>query len=433
MHDQAKALNTLLQQHGPEIYAGLSTLGRSLYFPKIGILNQSAEAKKLAHTYNATIGIAIEQGIPMHLPLLSEALPTFAPGDIFPYAPPEGKPALRQAWRQKLLEDNPSLKGKSFGLPIVTHALTHGLSVVGDLFVEEGDALVLPDQNWENYELIFGVRRGAELVTYPLYDDHDHFHVAALRSALLAQKTQGKAIVLLNFPNNPTGYTPYEDEMNAIVATILEAAEAGIRQIVVIDDAYFGLFYDDCVKESIFGRLLGLHPNVLPIKIDGATKEHFVWGFRVGFITYGSTDTTINDVLEQKTIGAMRSVLSSAAHPSQSLIVHALTHPNFAQQRQQKVDILRRRAMRVREILQDPRYERVWHPYPFNSGYFMCLRLLTVPAEALRQHLLQQCGVGAIALGETDLRIAFSCIEEEQLEHLFSLIHEGVLAVEKNF
>ena len=33
--------------------------------------------------------------------------------------------------------------------------------------------------------------------------------------------------------------------------------------------------------------LVDLHPNVLGIKLDGATKEDYVWGFRVGFITFG--------------------------------------------------------------------------------------------------------------------------------------------------
>ena len=33
---------------------------------------------------------------------------------------------------------------------------------------------------------------------------------------------------------------------------------------------------------------------------------------------------------------------------------------------------------------------------------------------------------GTIALGETDLRVAFSCIEDEYLEDLFAIIYKGV-------
>ncbi|MNH43017.1 hypothetical protein D3C79_1048280 [compost metagenome] len=57
----------------------------------------------------------------------------------------------------------------------------------------------------------------------------------------------------------------------------------------------------------------------------------------------------------------------------------------------------------------------------------MCLKLKTVNAEALRQHLIHEYGVGTIALGDTDLRVAFSCIAEENLEDLFDLVYKGVL------
>lgn len=74
------------------------------------------------------------------------------------------RPASRNCaapWRAKMLKDNPSLEGKSYGNPIVTNALTHGISIVSDLSAEAGTPLVVPNKNWENYELTFGVRRGA--------------------------------------------------------------------------------------------------------------------------------------------------------------------------------------------------------------------------------------------------------------------------------
>ena len=74
----------------------------------------------------------------------------------------------------------------------------------------------------------------------------------------------------------------------------------------------------------------------------------------------------------------------------------------------------------------------MWEPYPFNSGYFMCLRLKSVSAEKLRTHLLAKYGVGLISLGETDLRIAFSCVEKEDIRELFDIIWTGVNELEKN-
>lgn len=431
MNPQALTLNETLQKEAPRIYGLLSDLGKKIYFPREGIISQSAEAGKKAHKYNATIGIATEQGKPMHLKVIQDTLSAYEPKDLYGYAPPAGKPELREAWKQKMLRENPSLEGKMFSQPIVTNALTHGLSVVADLFVDAGDAVIYPDKNWENYELTFAVRRGANLVYFPLYNEQGSFNAEGLKEAIFAQKEKGKAVIVLNFPNNPTGYTPSQKEGEAIVEAIRSGAEAGINIVVVTDDAYFGLFFEDSIKESLFSQLCGIHERVLAIKVDGATKEEFVWGFRVGFITYGYENASVLNVLEQKTLGIIRATISSGPHPSQTFVLHALRSPEFETQREEKLKIMKGRANKVKELLVSGRYDDAWDYYPFNSGYFMCLKLKTVDAEQLRVHLLDHYGIGTIALGPTDLRIAFSCIEEEFLEDLFDTIYRGVKDLEK--
>ncbi|QQZ63991.1 aminotransferase class I/II-fold pyridoxal phosphate-dependent enzyme [Paenibacillus sonchi] len=432
MNPLAEQLNDSIKAGNEHVYDMLSNLGKALYYPKEGILSQSAEAAAHAKKYNATIGIATEHGVPMHLGVIQEKLSAYSPKDLYGYAPPAGKPELRTLWREKMLRETPSLEGKSFGNPIATNALTHGLSIVADLFADQGDAVIYPDKNWENYELTFGVRRLSDTVNYPLFTEDMSFNSEGLLDALLAQKDRGKAIVLLNFPNNPTGYTPGIKEGEAIVAAILRAAEEGINVVVVSDDAYFGLFFEDSLKESLFGRLANLHPRVLAVKIDGATKEEFVWGFRVGFITYASDSKEVLAALEQKTMGIIRATISSGPHPSQTFVLDALKSPEFAEQKEEKFQIMKGRANKVKALLDSGKYgDEVWTYYPFNSGYFMCLKLHTVPADALRLHLIHNYGLGTIALGETDLRVAFSCIEEDQLEDLFDMVYAGIRDLEK--
>ncbi|MEC0231412.1 aminotransferase class I/II-fold pyridoxal phosphate-dependent enzyme [Paenibacillus alba] len=430
MNPLARQLNETLERENSHVHDMLSALGKSIYFPKEGILSQSAEAKAKAKKFNATIGIAIENGQPMHLKVIQDTLSTYAPKDIYEYAPPAGKPELRTAWRKKMLEENPDIGSKLIGNPIVTNALTHGLSIAADLFADVGDAVIIPDKNWENYELTFEIRRGAQIVNYPLYNDNMRFNAEGLREALLAQKSKGKAIVVLNFPNNPTGYTPDAQEGREITAAIQDAAEAGINVVVLTDDAYFGLFFEGSLHESLFGQLADLHPRVLAVKIDGATKEEYVWGFRVGFVTYAGQSEALLSALEQKTMGIIRATISSGPHPSQTFVLHALNSPEFAQQKQEKYEIMKGRANRTKSILDSGKFDEAWGYYPFNSGYFMCLKLKTVDAEALRVHLLNQHGVGTIALGATDLRVAFSCIEEGNLEELFNLIYQSVKEIE---
>ena len=87
---------------------------------------------------------------------------------------------------------------------------------------------------------------------------------------------------------------------------------------------------------------------------------------------------------------------------------------------------MKSRALKVKEVLKNDKYEDAWNVYPFNSGYFMCLELKSVDAEKLRKHLLSKYGVGVISIGETDLRVAFSCVEEDEIQALFDTIYAGV-------
>ena len=424
----AAELNSVLEKEASPVLEMLSDLGRRYYFPK-GIISQSAEAKAKAHRFNATIGIATEGRQPMHLPAVQKFF-HMDPSDLYPYAPTGGKQALREAWREKQLRENPRMRGKELSLPVVTAALTHGLGLIGELFVNPGDKILLPDKIWGNYRLTYEVRQGGVIETFPFFSGQ-RFHREAFRGKLedLAAREK-KILIIVNFPNNPTGFTPTPADAESMTTAILSAADKGLRQVVVCDDAYFGLFYDDgSLKESIFGYLAGLHPNVLAVKLDGATKEEFAWGFRVGFLTYGAGGKgnlqAIHAALEKKTLGAIRAGISNSPHPSQSIVLKALESPSFDLERADKKEILRARASRVHDVLKKKEYAEAWTSYPFNSGYFMCVRLKDVDAEKLRVHLLDRYQVGVIATDSTDIRIAFSCLELEEIEEVFDAMYQG--------
>jgi hypothetical protein len=55
----------------------------------------------------------------------------------------------------------------------------------------------------------------------------------------------------------------------------------------------------------------------------------------------------------------------------------------------------------------------------------MCIKLNSVDSEELRVHLLNNYGVGTISVNKTDLRIAFSCMEESEIEDLFNIIYKA--------
>jgi len=431
MNPLAKELNDILIKGNPYTYEMLSEIGKSLYFPK-GILTQSAEAKEKAKKFNATIGMASEKGDVMHFSSVMSMLSGVTPDEAISYAPSYGIMPLRTAWKNSIMEKNPSLKGKEISLPVVTNAITHGLAVVSEMWVDPEDVIIIPDMMWGNYRMIFEVRRSARIVSHPLFNSDWKFDLKGFEECVKREaEKRDKIIVLLNFPNNPTGYSITRDEGEKIADILTNVARSGKNVIAVTDDAYFGLFYEDNVmKESIFSLLMDRDPRLMAIKLDGATKEIYVWGLRVGCITYGTVlngpSRPFYEALEKKTGGDVRGTISNASHLSQTIVLKSLQSESFAKERDEKFAVMKDRAMELKNVLKNQKYDRVLHAYPFNSGYFMCIRVNTVDAETLRLHLLDKYGVGLISLGKTDLRVAFSCIEKEDIGELFDIIYQGI-------
>mgnify|MGYP002713397030 FL=1 len=424
MNPLAQNLNEQLKQSNPEIFSMLSDLGQNMFYPK-GILSQSAEAKSTK--YNATIGMATNDNGKMYANALNQMFNELSPDEIFPYAPPQGIEELRDLWQEKMLKDNPDLTKEVMTRPIVTNALTHGLSLVADLFINSGDTILLPEHNWGNYKLVFNTRHNANIDTYPIFDENGHYTTKSLVKSLEAYN-KDKVVMILNYPNNPTGYTPNNEEVQTIVNAIKSLAEKGTQVVAVIDDAYYGLFYEDVYTQSLFTALTNIQSkNVLPVRLDGATKEFFAWGFRVGFITFGVEDASTKDVLEAKTKGLIRSNISSGPLPSQSAVKHVLkNNVQFNKEIEQNITILRERYEVTKTVVYADQYQSHWQAYDFNSGYFMAIKVKDVNPETLRQHLIEKYSIGVIALNETDIRIAFSCVEKDDIPHVFDSIAKAI-------
>ena len=104
-----------------------------------------------------------------------------------------------------IYEKSPSLGKTEISLPVVTNALTHGISMAGYLFADAGDEVIVPDLFWGNYTLTLTNGCGANMVKFNLFKN-GKFDLEAFE-AKLNEGSPGKRILVLNFPNNPTGYT----------------------------------------------------------------------------------------------------------------------------------------------------------------------------------------------------------------------------------
>ncbi len=424
MNSQAVTLNNTIEKCNANVLGMLSEIGKGIFFPKLGILAQSAQAK--GKNINATIGEAVEDdGTSMHLPEFDKLI-NLPVGNIFPYAPSFGKPEFRTLWKESIYRKNPSIKGVEISNPITTNGLTHGISMCAYLFANAGDTVLLSNHYWENYNLIFENNYKAKVETFELFANGG-FNVSDFGKKLNETKGE-KIITLLNFPNNPAGYTPLNSEVDAIVAEIKKVADKGKKVVVIIDDAYFGLVYEANVfTESIFARLANLSENVLAIKLDGPTKEDYVWGFRVGFITYAIKGGTaeLYEALENKTGGAIRGNISNISQISQSLLHKVYTEPSYEESKKKKFDILKNRYTILRKELEKKEYADYFAALPFNSGYFMCIELKKgLVAEDVRKHLLEKYSTGVIVLG-TVIRLAFSAVPQNKIPELVENIYKA--------
>ena len=401
----------------------LSPAGRRMYFPYGGILGQGAEAKTC--DINATVGMAFEED---GSPLVMDCFRTGVNLDkkSFLYAGSFGLPKLREAWKAMEYVKNPSLNGKRFSSPVVTNALTHGIRVCAELFAGPADTLVCPDLYWDNYELIFQEAVGCRVVHFNTFR-RGAFDAAAMKEALLAPGK--KKILILNFPNNPTGYTATIEDARKIVSAVRAAASKGKRIVVMCDDAYFGLVYEKGVHgESLFAEFSDLHRNVLAVKLDGTTKEDYVWGLRVGFISFafkGASEAQLA-AFEAKAAGNVRSGISNASAIGQHLAVAAYADKAYARQKKEKYAVLKSRYAEIRRILKaHPEYAANFTPMPFNSGYFMCVKPIGVDAEKVRRHLVEKYSTGTIVLSGL-IRLAFSTIPKAKLATLFANVNAAI-------
>lgn len=402
----------------------MSEMGRRLYFPN-GIIFQGGEAAKDAHLANGTIGMAVSNGTPIELDSYKKLFPSLSPKETVAYAKTAGNPDFRKIWKERIIEKNPLLKDKTFSLPVLVPGLTAVLSYVADLFVDKKHPLLAADPCWDNYELIASARCGGEFHQFKCFDENG-FNLKDLERAMKADaKKYGSVRVILNFPQNPSGYSPTVDEAKEIVRIVKSIAESGKKVLVLSDDAYFGLNYEDNIeKQSLFAYLADLHENVLAIKADGPTKEDFAWGFRTGFITFASKGLTEAQyaALTTKFMAAIRSSVSCASTPSQSIVMHALMDPAHDKQKAELRTMLKRRYDAVRKFV-NTHTSSVLTPLPFNSGYFMSFYVKTGNAEAIRQKLLKEKGIGIIQIDAHTLRVAFSSIDEDKIEGVYESIY----------
>ena len=406
-----------------------SKLGENIILPQ-DVLIQSKETAAVSGAINATIGIATTNKKAMALPSINKVITEISNSEYLPYSPTPGLPKMRELWKEKILADNPTINKEYLSLPMVTTGITQGIDIAANLFSEKKDALLLPNLFWQNYAQIYTIKLGNNIYKYNQFDENNNFSIENFKTALYSIK-EDKISLILNFPNNPTGYTPSDDELTKLVEVInIFAKEHPSKQLIIVsDDAYFGLFFEDNHKTPTLSATYKLaeNSNCLIIKLDGITKEFYSWGLRVGFITYYTKDDTLRKTLLEKTQGFLRSTTSSPSNLSQQIALRLLESKQALLEKEENDSIIQDRYNELKLAISKENLATLVTVLPFNSGYFFTIKLpTTINAHEFRLKFLNEYKYGVYSMDDEHVRIAFSCLDKKLIQELISKFKECI-------
>ena len=400
-----------------------SKLGENIILPQ-DVLIQSKETAAVTGAINATIGIATINKKAMSLPSINKVLTELNNSEYLPYSPTPGLPKMRELWKEKILADNPSINKDFLSLPMVTTGITQGIDIAANLFSQKGDALLLPNLFWQNYAQIYTIKLGNTIYKYNQFDENNEFSIKNFKQTLYSIK-EDKISLILNFPNNPTGYTPSDVELDSLVEVInIFAKENTNKQIIIVsDDAYFGLFFEENHKNPTLSAThkLAENENCLIVKLDGITKEFYSWGLRVGFITYYTKNDELRKILLEKTQGYLRSTTSSPSNLSQQIAVKLLDNKQSLEEKIINDKIIEERYNELKQAISVEQLDSLVRILPFNSGYFFTIKLPSnINAHEFRLKFLNEYKYGVYSMDDEHIRIAFSCLDKELIPELIN-------------
>ena len=388
-----------------------------------------------------------EHGI-AYLSAIRDAFAAWEPLAIFPYAPVAGTRAFREGWRRWIGGKaaggdfaHPAPLGERLTLPIATTGVSGALCAVGLLVLDPGDRVLVSDRRWDGYDTTFGGVCGGRIVPVRLFDE-DRWDLEAWSAAVeSAAAAQDRVVLVLNFPQNPTGFVPTAEEAESFAAILADKAERTGKPIVVLcDDAYEGYVYDASrPRWSIFYRLVDRHPRLLPIKCDGITKELLFWGGRLGAVStaftesWGEAREVAEAVWENKLSALVRGMISSASTPVQTLVAGLLEDPVALDRARAPIfrSLAQRHAAFAR-ALQSAAAEAAFRADPFHGGLFALLNLRRGTAVPAAERLLANHRIGVVpfhdeAASLDALRITYATVPSDRIEELVASAASVVL------
>jgi aspartate aminotransferase len=187
------------------------------------------------------------------------------------YPPQDGTRALKAAVQRKFRREH----GLDYAPDeiVVGHG---GKQVIFDALlatVEQGDEVLIPLPAWSSYALMTHVVGGTP--TFVTCPQNNGFRLRP--EDLDAAITPRTRLLILNFPNNPSGAACSREELAAIGEVMLRHPHVWILS----DDMYEHLVYDGFAYTTLAAVEPRLRERVLTV--SGVSKTYAMTGWRVGF------------------------------------------------------------------------------------------------------------------------------------------------------
>jgi len=186
------------------------------------------------------------------------------------YTAAAGIPELRTAIAEKLKKDN----GLDYSAEqiIVNIGGKHAVYEAMQAVLDPGDEVILPRPYWVTYPEAVKLAGASPKIIQTGKDNHYKLSPEQLKEAI----TDKTAMLVLNSPNNPGGFTYSPEELKAI-ADVLE----GTNVMVLSDEMYEKLVYGETRFASFASISADAYSRTLTL--NGFSKAFSMTGWRLGY------------------------------------------------------------------------------------------------------------------------------------------------------
>ncbi len=273
---------------------------------------------------------------------------------------------------------------------IVTVGGSEAIDIGIRAIVNQGDEVIIPQPSYVSYEPCTILADAKPVIVNLKYENEFRLKPDELLNAI----TPKTKILVLPFPNNPTGSIMEKSDLEAIAKIIID------NDIYVMsDEIYSELSYKN--KHVSIVQIKDLKERT--ILINGFSKSYAMTGWRLGYAC------APKNIIKQMTKIHQFSIMC-APTTSQYAAVEALKHGDTeVEKMRQSYNQRRRYLLNAFKEMNIPCFE------PFGAFYvFPCIKEFSMTSEEFAERLLKEEKVAAIpgnafgASGEGFLRISYA-------------------------